>query len=69
LNNWANLQGAVDYWRIGRDKYGSFDCDEALQEAETDPGVYSASVQVADGSYEVIIYSDRPGGLGRMPPK
>jgi tetratricopeptide (TPR) repeat protein len=69
LNNWANLQGAIDYWRIGSDKYESIDCREALQEAETDPGVYSATVQVADGSYEVIIYSDRPGGLGSLPPK
>ena len=69
LNNWANLQGAVNYWRIGRDQYGSFDCQEALLEAETDPGVYSATVQVADGSYEVIIYSDRPGGFGSCKPK
>jgi tetratricopeptide (TPR) repeat protein len=67
LNNWANLQQAVKYWRLGRDEYGSFDCQEALREAETDPGVYSASVQRADGSWTIITFSDRPGGLAMLP--
>lgn len=69
LHNWGNLKDAVKYWRLGRDTYRSFDCQEALREAETDPGVYSAKVQVADGSYQVIIYSDRPGGLGTLKDK
>lgn len=69
LNNWTNLQGAVNYWRIGRDEYGSLDCKEALLEAETEPGVYSATIKATDGSYEVITFSDRPGGLGFFKPQ
>ncbi len=68
LNNWANLQQAVEYWRLGRDEYGSIECQEALREVEIDPGIYQASVEKADGSCEIIMFSDRPGGLGTLNP-
>ena len=66
LSHNADLANAVKYWRLGRDNFKSFECDAALKEAETDDEVYSATVQLKDGSYDVIMYSDRPGGLGKM---
>ena len=60
----ADLANAVKYWRLGRDKFKSLECDAALKEVETGDEVYSATVQLKDGSYDVIMYSDRLGGLG-----
>jgi hypothetical protein len=60
----ADLRNAIATWRTGRDQFGSSTCSDALKELETDPGSYSAVVRLADGTYDVIMIADRPGGFG-----
>ena len=61
-----NLTGAVRTWKIGRDKYRDYVCKEMLEDLETSPGVYSANIPNPDGSSEILIASDNPGGLGKF---
>lgn len=63
LQTHADLRGAVSIWRQGI-ALGSKLCEQKLASVEDAPGVYSAEVSRADGSIEVIMFSDRPGGLG-----
>ncbi len=58
-----NLRDAVYYWKIGRDEHDIDDCRQSLSNVETEPGTYSASIQLDDGSIEMIFYNDTPGGF------
>ena len=61
-----NLKDAVYFWKTGRDEHNIDDCRQLLSDIETEPGNYSASIQLDDGSIEVIFYNDTPGGFGRI---
>lgn len=63
VNN-LDLGTAIRVWKIGRDHYKDYVCKEMIEDLETSPGVYQATVQGADGSAEILIASDNPGGLG-----
>jgi len=58
-----NLRDAVYYWKIGSDEHNIDDCRQSLSNVETEPGTYSASIQLDDGSIEMIFYNDTPGGF------
>jgi tetratricopeptide (TPR) repeat protein len=58
-----NLRAAVDYWKTGRDVYNIDDCAQALFDLEIEPGTYSASIQLDDGSIEQIFYNDTQDGF------
>ncbi len=64
-----NLRDAVYFWKTGRDKHNIDDCRQLLSDIETEPGTYSASIQLDDGSIEMIFYNDTPGGFGPINPK
>ena len=59
-----DLTSAVRIWKIGRDQYSDYVCKEMLDDLETSPGVYSATIPNPDGSSEILMTSDNPGGLG-----
>jgi tetratricopeptide (TPR) repeat protein len=59
-----DLTSAVRIWKIGRDQYGDYVCKEMLDDLQTSPGVYTATIPNPDGSSEILIASDNPGGLG-----
>jgi tetratricopeptide (TPR) repeat protein len=59
-----DLTSAVRIWKIGRDQYSDYVCKEMLEDLETSPGVYRATIPNPDGSSEILMASDNPGGLG-----
>lgn len=61
-----DLSAAVRTWKLGRDKFSDYVCREMLNDLETSPGVYSATIPNSDGSSEILIASDNPGGLGKF---
>jgi tetratricopeptide (TPR) repeat protein len=61
-----DLSAAVRTWKLGRDKYSDYVCREMLNNLETSPGVYSATIPNPDGSSEILMASDNPGGLGKF---
>lgn len=65
VNN-LDLSAAVNAWKIGRDQFKDYVCKEMLEDLEISPGVYRATVEGADGSAEILIASDNPGGLGTV---
>lgn len=58
----ADLCGAVDVWKLGRDEYSSDCCRIALEEVGSGPDRFSASIRLADGSEQVIFLA--PDGFG-----
>lgn len=59
-----NLKEAVRYWKQGRDEFNIEDCAQALIGVETDLNSYAASIQMDDGSIEMIFFNDTPDGFG-----
>jgi tetratricopeptide (TPR) repeat protein len=59
-----DLGSAVRIWKIGRDQYCEYVCKEMLDDLQTSPGVYTATIPNPDGSSEILMASDNPGGLG-----
>jgi tetratricopeptide (TPR) repeat protein len=59
-----DLGSAVRVWKIGRDRYFDYVCKEMLDDLQTSPGVYTATIPNPDGSSEILMASDNPGGLG-----
>jgi tetratricopeptide (TPR) repeat protein len=59
-----DLGGAVRAWKQGRDQYKDYVCREMLSDLEISPGIYQATVPTEDGSSEILMVSDKPGGLG-----
>lgn len=64
VNHNLDLSSAVRIWKIGRDKFNDYICKEMLTDSEVSPGVYQTTVPNGDGTSEVLIASDNPGGLG-----
>lgn len=64
MNYNLDLVSAVRIWKVGRDKFNDYICKEMLEDSETSPGVYRAQVTNPDGSVEILMASDNPGGLG-----
>jgi hypothetical protein len=61
-----NLRDAVYFWKIGRDEHNLDDCRQSLSDIEIGPGTYSASIQLDDGSIEMIFYNDTQDGFGNL---
>jgi tetratricopeptide (TPR) repeat protein len=59
-----DLGSAIRIWKIGRDRYLDYVCKEMLDDLQTSPGVYTATIPNPDGSSEILMASDNPGGLG-----
>lgn len=59
-----DLSSAIRVWKIGRDQYKDYVCKEMIEDLETSPGVYQATIPGPDGTSEMLIASDNPGGLG-----
>lgn len=55
----ANLRSAIKYWKIGANKLNSKQCVSEMKRLEIDPGVYQASVELEDGSYDFITVIDK----------
>lgn len=61
----ADLRAAVDYYRKGA-SLGNSDCVRILKDIETEPGVFTAWGSGLDGEPQLLVFSDRPGGLGSL---
>ena len=61
-----NLRDAVYFWKTGRDEHNLDDCRQSLSDIEIGPGTYSASIQLDDGSIEMIFYNDTQDGFGNL---
>jgi tetratricopeptide (TPR) repeat protein len=59
-----DLGGAVRTWKQGRDIHKDYVCREMLSDLEISPGIYQATVTTEDGSTEILMVSDKAGGLG-----
>lgn len=58
------FSNAVRTWLRGRNEFGDSDCAAQLEQVETSPGVYEAEIELEDGSLEIVVYTEEPGGFG-----